>query len=129
MWELQKDLRVLLQLEFERDRDVRVRQASTSYAAAQEILLANYSIQDFLGNLLPTILRLLQIVRFSMVVPKRATSLVRRRGYRDHGSLRPSHQKLERFDAELTEEQLRIEADRQSRMDTDQFLQGFMGLV
>lgn len=58
--------------------------------------------------------------------PKRPSRQQRIRGYRDHGSLRPEHQRLENFG--LTEEarllQEEIERRRQSIIDSADFLDG-----
>jgi hypothetical protein len=49
----------------------------------------------------------------------------RKRGYQDHGTLRPSDRWSPSTDFSLTEEQNRIEAERQSLEDTANFLRGW----
>lgn len=56
--------------------------------------------------------------------PKKAKTLTRKRGYRDHGSLKPSHKWTETHDWTFTKEQQEIEEKRQTIKDTLDFLEG-----
>jgi hypothetical protein len=100
-----------------------------SKAGAVEFLFQNYSNRDFFGNTLPRLEKLSRELKILLLYPKKEKRVQRRRGYRDHGSRRPDHRKLEKSDWSLTELQNQIEEDRQADEDTTQFLLGLMGLV
>jgi hypothetical protein len=56
--------------------------------------------------------------------PRKAKKQTRRRGYRDHGSLKPTHKWSETHDWTLTEKQQEIEESREIIKDTLDFLEG-----
>lgn len=57
-------------------------------------------------------------------LPRKAKKPSGRRGYRDHGSLKPRHKWTETFDWSFTEAQQEIEERRQIIQDTLDFLEG-----
>jgi hypothetical protein len=96
--------------------------------AALETTLSSQSDGDFFGNLLPLILQLASRVTCRLMGPKPARATVRRRGYQDHGSCKPKDKWLPTFDAELNELQEKIEKERKTYQDTQQFLLGLLGV-
>jgi hypothetical protein len=76
-------------------------------------LSRNFSERDFYGNFLPRVKKILTLTHLRRHFQLRARRLVRHRGYRDKGSLRPSHQWLPRNDWSLTELQNQIEEERE----------------
>lgn len=65
--------------------------------------------------------------RFYVLRQKKAKRLIRRRGYKDQGSRRLPHEQHEaKFDFSFTEEQNRIEKERQEVQDLKAFLRGFL---
>jgi hypothetical protein len=123
------DLGFLIRLEGMSERDPAQWLCKESKATMLEYVQSHFSERDFFGNLLPTLERVGRLLKVYRRRPSRSKRVIRRRGYRDQGTLRPSHQRFDLQDAELTEEQNRIEAQRQSDEDTLQFLLGFAGLV
>jgi hypothetical protein len=85
----------------------------------------NTSERAFFGNQLKRMLIILEELRPILRTPRKAKSTQRRRGYQDHGTLRPDSKWIERSDWSLTEEQNRIEQERQTLSDTSDFLEGW----
>jgi hypothetical protein len=96
--------------------------------SALESTLSTMSDEDFFGNLLPLIRNLASRVTCRLVGPKPAKATVRRRGYQDHGSCKPKDKWLPTSDSSFTELQWKIEQERQSFRDTQQFLLGLLGV-
>jgi len=64
---------------------------------------------------------------FYLFRPRKAKRLVRRRGYKDHGSRRLPHEQHEaKYDYSFTELQNRIEEERQSISDLKELYRGFL---
>jgi len=99
--------------------------ALSSKAASFEILEKTLSDRDFFGNFLPMLKKILQRLKFFVLKEHRARRKEFRRGYRDHGTLRPKERWLPTNDYSLTEEQNQIEAERQAIYDAVQFLIGY----
>jgi hypothetical protein len=72
----------------------------------------NLSERDFFGNFLKRVKEILKTLRTTLWKPARARRIIRHRGYRDKGSLRPSHRWMETRDFSFTEKQNQIEEDR-----------------
>jgi hypothetical protein len=123
------DLGALIRVEFEKSDFLVVRLAAHSKAGATEILMNNYSNRDFFGNFLPLMELLVQKLRFTTKYQKKAKFQERRRGYTDHGSLRPSTHWRPKSDWSFDEVQNELERVRAESEDTYQFLLGFMGLT
>jgi hypothetical protein len=70
------------------------------------------SERDFFGNFLPNLRKRLRRVRFSVLYYSKAKRTIRRRGYRDKGTLRSSDHWRESFDWTFTAQQNQIEEDR-----------------
>jgi len=83
----------------------------------------NYSERDFYGNFLPKVLKVLAGLKVSLWKPKRAREVVRRRGYRDKGSLCSDSSRI-KGDWSLTELQNQIEQERLIKEMTYQFFTG-----
>jgi hypothetical protein len=122
------NLGVLIRIELEESEFLSVRIASHSKAGAVQLLFEQFSNRDFYGNLLPLIVKVVGELRFTLKQPEKAKKKIRRRGYQDHGSLRPSSSWKPKYDWSFIEEQNEIERLRQSDEDTYQFLLGLMGL-
>jgi hypothetical protein len=112
----------------EEDQDVRCKIALSAKAGAIEILQSCFSERDFFGNVLKEINEIAESLKILSLRPNHARRIIRR-GYRDHGSLRPSHQRVPTQDWSLDELQQQQEEERQITEDTLQFLLGFAGLV
>lgn len=70
----------------------------------------------------------LEKYHFYIQKPRRPKQRVYRRGYNDQGSRRLPHEIHEsKYDYSFTEEQNRIEEERQARKDTADFAKGFIG--
>jgi hypothetical protein len=85
----------------------------------------NYHERRFFGNVLKLLkqeLESLTPILTKRKVPKRNQ---RRRGYQDHGTLRPLDRWREKHDWMFTEEQNRIEEERQVLLDTTNLLEGW----
>jgi hypothetical protein len=85
----------------------------------------NYHERRFFGNVLKLLkqeLESLTPIPTKRKVPKRNQ---RRRGYQDHGTLRPLDRWREKDDWSFTEEQNRIEEERQVLLDTTNLLEGW----
>ena len=95
----------------------------SSKAAMLEVL-SSLTPRSFYGNQLPDIINLAKNLYLHWQNPQRARRLVRRRGYRDHGTLIPRERWKPRNDWSLTELQSTIEAIRQEEQDTLDFLRG-----
>jgi hypothetical protein len=99
-----------------------------SRVACYELICLQYSERDWFGNFQKKVIQARTSLRVllstdSRVPPRKKT---RRRGYRDHGTLRPSHKWLPKGDWSLTELQLQIEEQRQIRQDSVNFISGFL---
>lgn len=69
-----------------------------------------YSGREIFGNILGNELRnSLKQLKIKKIRPKRPRRTIRHRGYRDKGSLRFDHQKLERYDFSFIEYQNKLE--------------------
>ena len=90
-------------------------------------VLCSMTPRDFFGNLLPELLYVVNHLYLHWRKPQRARRLVRRRGYRDHGTYVPRERWTPRSDWSLTELQSSIEAIRQEEQDTLDFLRGLCG--
>lgn len=75
-------------------------------------LIRTQSDNDFFGNLLPSILKIGENLKFLTLYPKRARAVQRHRGYRDHGSCRPETRWLPTSDWSLTEIQNQLELEK-----------------
>jgi len=109
--------------------DWQVQISIAAKAGAVENLQVFYSERDFFGNLVPLMEKLASQLKVLNLQPRRAKRTIRHRGYRDHGSLRPSHQWAPKYDWSLTEEQNQIEEHRKSLSDTLEFLLGLSGII
>jgi hypothetical protein len=85
----------------------------------------NTSERAFFGNQLKRMSIILEELRPILRTPRKAKNTQRRRGYQDHGTLRPDSKWIERSDWSLTEEQNHIEQERQTLSDTSDFLEGW----
>jgi hypothetical protein len=81
--------------------------------------------RDFFGNVLPSKIKVLEDLRFRKISTK-VKEIQRKRGYHDHGTLRPKHLWLPTSDFSLTELQNQIEIKRQSQIDTTNFIGGWL---
>ena len=111
------------------DEDMRIKISLClhSKVAALEVLRKSFHERDFFGNLLPEMKKLLSGLRVVQYDPNRPKRRIRRRGYRDHGTLRPLHeQHSAKYDWSFTTEQLQIEEDRKVEADTIAFLHGLL---
>jgi hypothetical protein len=88
-------------------------------------LAENYHERRFFGNVEGVIKKLLGSLRPCLSKDRRPKRVQRKRGYQDHGTLRPQERWRETHDWSLTEEQNRIEAERQAIEDTADFLKGW----
>lgn len=71
-------------------------------------LTERYTGSEIFGNILGNdLVDLQRHLKFRKVVPKVPKRKIRRRGYRDHGTLRPSHLWLETYDYTFTSEHFR----------------------
>lgn len=133
-WWMPEEIRVLVQLGLEE----RVKKLSLDDQIVTKILLRSkgeallwlsetnlFHSRDFFGNFLRKGVLALQSLKFV----QRKTKVVkpqRKRGYHDHGSLRPSHCWIPTEDWSLTEQQNQIEKKRLSLKDTIKFLRGLI---
>lgn len=83
------------------------------------------SFRSLKGNIVTLWKNLLENLRLRFKKDREPRRKVRRRGYDDHGSLRPSHKWLPRSDFSLTEEQNLLEEDRETDESTIQILEGW----
>ena len=123
------DLGCLIRIDLLEESDLATKVACTAKAGAIEILQSNFSERDFFGNFLPLVARLMSQLKFIFLKQRRNKRILRRRGYRDHGTLRPTSSRTPTQDWSLTEAQNQIEEARQTHEDTYQFLLGLAGLV
>lgn len=133
-WWMPAEVRYLVQLGLEE----RIKKLSPDDQVITKILLSTkgeallwlsetsvFHSRDFFGNFLRKGVLALQSLKFV----QRKTKIVkpqRKRGYHDHGSLRPSHCWLPTSDWSLTEQQNFIEKKRLSFKDTIKFLRGLI---
>jgi hypothetical protein len=83
-----------------------------SKTLALSALQRDHSERDFFGNSLVLLEKCAKKLRYLIRVPASPKNPVRRRGYRDHGTLRPETQWLPKSDYSLTELQNRLELSR-----------------
>lgn len=90
--------------------------------------LSDMNTNMFFGNCLQksNVQRVLNKVIFKKIFPTSIRKPIRRRGYKDHGSLRPSDRWFETSDLTFTEEQLQIE---QERLDYSNLLASILNCV
>lgn len=83
------------------------------------LFLQQHSTNDFFGNVLnpKQINKVLDLVVLKIIRPRQPRQSVRRRGYKDKGSLRPKSSWLPTEDWSFTEEQNRIEELREQYQD------------
>lgn len=74
----------------------------------------NNSLSFLFGRVLDPsrIERVIEKVSLKWIKHRYPKRTIRHRGYRDHGTLRPDHQWVERYDLSFTEEQLLVEEQR-----------------
>jgi glycogen debranching enzyme len=96
---------------YERNSDISLILASKAFA---ELYFSRHlSERDFYGNWKKRIEHLLAGFKVKLLLPKTAVEPVRRRGYRDHGGLRPEDRWQESHDWSLTQMQNALEQDRE----------------
>lgn len=133
-WWMPEEIRFLVQLGLEE----RVKKLSLDDQVVTKILLRSkgeallwlsetslFHSRDFFGNFLRKGILAVQSLKFV----QRKTKVVkpqRKRGYHDHGSLRPSHCWKPTEDWSLTEQQNQIEKKRFTFKDTIKFLRGLI---
>jgi len=78
----------------------------------QKYLNLTFSERDWFGNQLPRILKMQENLHFVVYSPPKIKRQERIRGYRDHGTLKPPHRWLERFDWSLNLLHVKVEARR-----------------
>lgn len=96
---------------FVRSEDIRLLLLSKEFAVLY--LSRKLSERDFFGNWKRKMRVTLQELSLVLRGPSFAKRTTRRRGYRDHGTLRPHHRWLPDSDWSLREKQLQIESDRE----------------
>jgi hypothetical protein len=84
-----------------------------SLTAAEKYCVASFSDRDWNGNQYPNMMRELELLKLKFYYPSKLKHQERIRGYRDHGSLRPNHQWLPKFDHVFNQEHERIERERE----------------
>jgi hypothetical protein len=77
--------------------------------------LGTYSGRNIFGNWLPTVKQTAEKLNFCRFQPHRVRRIVRRRGYRDHGSCRSQSRWLPTFDLSWTEEMIVLETEKDFR--------------
>lgn len=83
--------------------------------------------RDFFGNFLEGMDYMLEkLLKIKLVKPNKVTKPQRKRGYHDHGTLKPLHCWKPSSDWSLTELQNSIENSRASQIDTLNFLKGLI---
>jgi len=116
----------LIRYELRKDPEDDIQLTLRAKSIGLEILSMQYSERDFFGNLLPKIRKVCSKLTFLRKQQKRARRIIRRRGYRDHGTLRPESSWFETSDWSFTQEQNQIEEKRSLREDTLAILEGFL---
>lgn len=133
-WWLPIEIGVLLRLQLEEKlkflapEDQIVLTILLSSRAEMQIFLSEtslWSTRDFFGNILMKGIRAFQRLEFRKIITK-VQKPQRKRGYHDHGALRPAHSWLPTNDWSLTEEQNRIEKERSNFKQIIKFLKGFI---
>jgi hypothetical protein len=99
----------------ERTDDLLVRLCCEAKYGSIEFLQAKLSERDFFGNFIPRVKKLVRKLQVLFRRQRPARRIPRRRGYRDHGTLRPSHRWVENSDWSLREEMLAYEDYRYQR--------------
>jgi len=115
---LREDIRSYCISQFTGERRIEIELLLHSVTAAERYCVLSFSERDWYGNQIPLLkneLSSLQLRTFKTAPGKHQERI---RGYRDHGTLRPSHKWLERFDFSFTEEQARIDRERQFFQDS-----------
>jgi hypothetical protein len=88
-------------------------------------LAEQVSFRSLKGNLVTLWKNVLDNLRLVFKKDREPRRKIRRRGYDDHGSLRPSHKWLPKSDFSFTEEQNALEEDRETDESTVQILEGW----
>jgi hypothetical protein len=120
------DLGILVREDLRQDPEDEVQLALRAKSISLEVLQSKFSERDFFGNLLTELRKVLSLLRVSVHRQQRSKRKIRHRGYRDHGTLRPSYRWVETSDWSFDEEQSRIEESRALRNDTLDLLEGFL---
>jgi hypothetical protein len=94
------------------ENEVNFRLLLFSKEVAETVLNGLFSDRDLFGNWIPRMRKLISKLDFKESNTGRPKRILRRRGYRDHGTLRPSSEWLPSSDYSLTEMQQRIEERR-----------------
>ena len=123
---LREDLREHLKAMQSEENKIRLRLILSSKVASQEVIIQTFHERDLYGNQLPRLLILLRRLEIVLYRVKPAKRVQRHRGYRDHGTLRPSHSWTETRDFSFTEAQMEKEDKDQLDEDTFEFLRGFL---
>jgi hypothetical protein len=89
-------------------------------------LAENFHERRFFGNALERMYLLLKDLRPCLVRERKPERVQRKRGYQDHGSLRPLHCWKETHAPEFTEEQNEIERLRKVNQDLTDLLEGWL---
>jgi hypothetical protein len=89
-------------------------------------LSENYHERRFFGNLVPQWRKTLENLKPLQVHERKPKRVQRKRGYQDHGTLRPSERWTEKYDWSFTEEQNLIEEQREIIEDTAALLEGWL---
>lgn len=133
-WYLREDLGILLRLELEQVKFTSREYLPILLLKDKETCLQTIrffqSERDFFGNLLPELRKTASRLYLRCQIPRLARRKCRRRGYSDHGSVRPLSSWLPTMDLAFVEEQNRIEAENdfhEARKETI-LLFGLMGI-
>jgi hypothetical protein len=129
-WYLEDSWRVLVNLwlsevELQKENRVLLDFVLKGKCFAMMWFTQRYHTREFYGNVKKTLVRLLENLQPILKAPTVPKKVQRKRGYQDHGSLRPAEKWLETHDWSLTELQNQIEAERKSLEDTTLFLEGW----
>jgi hypothetical protein len=132
-WTLKPEIRYFLQgnlLDFNikkqpPEKRLKLLLALESRKAAFEIYAQQNSERDWFGNKRPRLIKLIEKLQFQWYEQRPGKKKVHRRGYDDHGTLRPSDKWLEKHCWTFTEMQNRVEKERQTYLDTIEFLKGW----
>jgi len=110
---LREDLRTYCLKHFSAEHRLILELALHSITSAEKFCILSFSERDWFGNLIPSLRRELEDLSLRNFKQSPAKHQERVRGYRDHGTLRPSHKWLENFDFSFNEEHARIERERE----------------
>jgi len=110
---LREEIRTFCLKHFEPEKRVLLELYLFSRISAERACSLNFSERDWFGNQIPAIRNELEVLQLEIRLPTSPLHQERIRGYRDHGTLRPPHQWLEKFDWSLNQEFERIERERE----------------